>query len=214
MEKSKKTDYLKKWGLTSGEYILFVSRLIPHKGAHYLVSAFTYMQKKFPKLLGKKKLVIVGDGYYTEEYVHMLKDMTEENSKIIFTGFQSGEALAQLFSHAALMVHPSDQEGLPITVLEAMSYGTPIVLSDIPEHRELSHDDKFLFAHGDIRSLVQTLQEVMGLKKTEVKKVATKNRDTIRRYYEWDRIVQDTIAIYAEPVPELDYRARVLTATK
>ncbi len=214
LKKTKKTKHIQNWGLKPNEYILMVSRLIPHKGAHYLIAAFTHLQKKYPKTLGKKKLVIVGDGYYTEEYVHKLKDMAEENQKIVFTGFQTGDALQEFFSHASFMVHPSDQEGLPINVLEAMSYGVPLVLSDIPEHRELIHNPDYLFAHGNARSLANTIKRMLANDKKTLTAQASAYKETIKTYYHWKKIVKDIIAIYEEPIATPLHERRILPATK
>ncbi|MBI4426918.1 MAG: glycosyltransferase family 4 protein [Candidatus Magasanikbacteria bacterium] len=204
---TKKTDKIKKWGLKSQEYILMVSRLIPHKGAHYLIDAYNELCWE-NSVADNKKLVIVGDGYYTDSYTKKLKKMATKNQDIIFTGFQTGESLAQLYSNACLVVHPSENEGTPISVLEAMNYGVAVLLSDIIEHRELVSNPKFLFTHGDVNSLKQKLKTLLSADDARAKQAKT-NHATIRQNYDWDNIVLDVVDIYTkriltpacEPIP-------------
>ncbi|MBI4992643.1 MAG: glycosyltransferase family 4 protein [Candidatus Magasanikbacteria bacterium] len=205
---TKKTDKIKKWGLKPQEYVLMVSRLIPHKGAHYLIDAYNEMcwENSIP---ANKKLVIVGDGHYTDSYVKRLKKMAAKNPDIIFTGFQTGKSLSQLYSHACLMVHPSDNEGTPISVLEAMSYGVPVLLSDIIEHREIVSNPKFLFARGDVESLKEKLKWLLCSDKEAGAKQIKINYATVKQNYDWDNIVLDVVEVYmkqiltpaCEPVP-------------
>lgn len=192
-------NHLKQWGLKPDKYVLMVSRLIPHKGAHYLIKAYQLLQHEEPRLLGDTKLVIVGDGYYTDNYVRGLKAATDGNPNIVFTGFQTGTALTQLYSHARLMVHPSDKEGMPTTVLEGMSYGLPLLLSDIPEHLEfVTGDDSCLFAHGHVRSLQGKLSALLTKSSEERQRHGETNRKLIRDEYEWEQAVDRLVKLYTE----------------
>lgn len=202
--KTKNTDTLKQFKLKSKDYIVMVSRLIPHKGAHYLIAAYQKLQKSNPELLNGKKLVIVGDGHYTDAYVSYLKNMAEGDPNVIFTGFQSGDDLKQLFSHAMLMVHPSNNEGLPITVLEGMSYGLPLLVSDIPEHRELIHDAKYNFTRSDVASLKRKLEALLTETKTKLANRGRKNRAIVAAGYNWENIVTEIESLYEkEATPEI-----------
>lgn len=196
---NKKNGKLKKWGLKPRGYILMVSRLIPHKGAHYLIDAYNELcwENSVPE---NKKLVIVGDGYYTDRYVKELKKTAEKNPDVIFTGFQTGETLSQLYSHACLVVHPSKNEGTPINVLEAMSYNAPVLLSDIIEHRELVNNTKFLFAHGDVKSLKEKLKWLLRTGGDACAKQVKTNYATVRQNYDWDSVVSDVIDVYARQI--------------
>lgn len=200
---TKKTasDQLAQFGLQKDEYILFVSRLIPHKGAHYLVAAYQQLLQDNPALLGNKKLVIVGGGHHTDEYENYLHNMTEGDPRIVFTGFQSGETLAQLFSHAHIMVHPSTNEGLPITVLEAMSYGIPLLVSDIIEHRELIHDAGFLFRSTDTVDLKKKLAILLARDEATIEKQGKENIARIKQEFTWDAIVPQIEETYLWPEP-------------
>lgn len=181
---------LKQWNLESGKYFMMVSRLIPHKGAHYLIEAYKGLDTDMP-------LVIVGDGHHTEEYVASLKKMAKGHN-IIFTGFQSGDALHQLYSHAAMMVHPSDNEGLPIAVLEGMSYSLPVLVSDIPEHRDLIHSYKFLFQAANVASLKEAMTVLLKEKKTTLREEGRKNKAIVAAEYQWSDIIDRVIDVYKD----------------
>lgn len=198
--KAKKTGSLKEWNLDSGEYFLMVARLIPDKGVHYLIRAFCQLQDKYPKKLGKKKLVIVGDGHYTDKYVNAIKDMAEENQRIVFTGFQTGDALAELYSHAMVVINPSDQEGMPLSVLEAMAYGVPVILSDIAEHKEFALEPELLFRRGKPQSLVKSLLYILEAKKSALQKLSKRSSERMRDGHDWDKIAKQTIAVYQDPI--------------
>lgn len=195
-KKTAETAQLARWNLTPGNYIIMVSRLIPHKGAHYLIQAYQNLQRAHPELVKEIKLALVGDGYYTNKYVRALREQAADN--IVFTGAQSGAALAELFSHARLMVHPSDKEGLPINVLEGMSYGLPILLSDIPEQAGLVDNDEYLFARGQARSLADQLKNLLLKSRDELNAQGQKNRALIERHYAWECVLDRLISVYQE----------------
>ncbi|MFH2105335.1 MAG: glycosyltransferase family 4 protein, partial [Parcubacteria group bacterium] len=124
------SEMINKFGLKSGQYLMTCARLVRHKGIHYLIEAFNELKASNPENLKKLKLAVVGDSVYTDKYVRELKEMAEKNDDIIFTGFQSDKTLAQLFQNAYVYIHPSEAEGLPITVLEAMKFGKAVLVSD------------------------------------------------------------------------------------
>lgn len=188
---------LKEWSISSGNYILVVSRLIPHKGIHYVMEAFKNIEDSEPDLLNNKKLVIVGDGYYTGDYVRQLTVLADTSDNIIMTGFQSGEKLAALFEHASLMVHASDNEGMPITVLEGMSNGLPILLSDIPEHRDLVGEKTCFFLHGNVSSLTSRLKELLRESPTTLAMYGKANRTAIDREYTWAATMEKILLVYS-----------------
>ncbi|MBP9760728.1 MAG: glycosyltransferase family 4 protein [Candidatus Magasanikbacteria bacterium] len=196
--KTAETNRIRAWSLTPQKYVLMVSRLIPHKGAHYLIDAWKRIQEKNPKLLAGMKLVIVGDGYYTDTYVEALHAQAEDMPDVVFMGFQSGETLHQLYSHARFAVHPSDNEGLPIVVLEAMSYGLPVLVSDILEHRDLITDTAYQFTAGSIDDLAKKMSDLI---ETDVRILATvgeEHKHTIEKEYEWNKIVASLVHVYTE----------------
>lgn len=194
------TNLLEKWLLKKNQYIIMLSRLIPHKGAHYLIKAFNELCLGQPKIMEGYKLAIVGDGYFTNDYVDHLKDLAKDNPQIVFTGFQTDKTLAQLLSHAKLMVHPSDNEGTPLTVLEGMSYNLPVLLSDIPEHLELVKDRKYLFVHGDISDLIAKLYAVLTTDSQSLAMAGEFNKNLVKEEYDWDSIIKKTSQLYQEPL--------------
>lgn len=208
--KTAKSDVLKQWDLKSKSYILILTRLIPHKGVHYAIAAYKKLLRLNPELIGDKKLVIVGDGYYTDEYVAYLKSIALGDQRIVFTRFQTGENLHQLFSHATLMIHPSNNEGLPINVLEAMSYGLPVLVSDITEHRELVPQLDYNFAHGNTENLMKQLGKLLKKSTATLSKQGQKNKQLIAESFEWEGVVNETEILYEKPAIKLAEKKVVL----
>ena len=179
---------LKPWNLAKDEYFVSISRLVRHKGIHYLLEAYN-------QLATDKKLVIVGDGAFTDDYVAELKKLAGNNPKIIFTGNQSGQTLAQLYTNAYAFVQPSEYEGLSVALLEAMSCGLPCVVSDIEANTEAAADTALIFKNKDVADLQNKLQELLsnpGLAKT----LGEKARERAKTEYNWATIVQNTEKLY------------------
>jgi glycosyltransferase involved in cell wall biosynthesis len=197
-EKTKSINKLKQWKIKPENYLLVVTRLIPHKGVHYILAAWKWLQKNQPKILGNKKLVIVGDGYFTKNYVQKLKAMAKNDQSIVFTGFQTGPTLEQLYSQAFLMIHSSDNEGLPINVLEAMAYGLPVLVSDIIEHRELINNPDYNFNHGDYLALAKSIAKLLKKPTAELKKQGQKNKRLARAKFDWEEIARETERVYCQ----------------
>lgn len=192
---------LVKFGLQKDQYILAVSRLVSHKAIHFLIEAFRQLKKKQPTLSAGLKLVIVGDGSFTDHYVEYLRAMTFDLPDIVFTGWQKGAELADLFSSALFFVHPSQSEGLPLVVLEAMSYEKAVVVSDIPEHQEIIIDKRFLFEHNSVADLTRKL--IWILQNPAIRKVAQiQNRQLVEKEYNWETIVPLLEALYERTVLE------------
>lgn len=185
-----------KWNLTSGRYLLMVSRLVRHKGAHYLLDAWQMARQQNPDLLAGYKLVIAGGSTYTDSYVAELKRMARGDNSVIFTDWQSGQSLEELFANCALFVHPSENEGLPISVLQAMSYGRPALVSDIPEHKEIIMDSDFWFSNGSIVSLADKITELISNKKL-LEDTGKLNRKLVQEKFNWPDITDKTERIYA-----------------
>lgn len=190
---------LEKFSLEKNKYLLSVSRLVSHKATHCLIEAFRRLKKSQPHLAKNLKLAIVGEGSFTDDYVNYLHQMAAGSAEVVFTGWQSGENLADLFAQALLFIHPSQSEGLPLSVLEAMSYGRPVMASDIPEHQEIITDSRFLFRQGQIADLEKKI--IWALKNPEILKVAgIQNRQLVEKEYNWDEIAELTEGIYQQLV--------------
>jgi len=200
-EKVTGTDKIKLFGLKRDSYILTVARLIEHKGIHYLIRAYRKIEKKFgsdPKNWpnGKiKKLVIVGAPSYTEDYFLYLNKLAEQSPNIIFAGFQTGETLKQLFGNAYLYVHPSESEGLSITILEAMSYGTCVLISNIPENLETIDHSGFSFETKNVDDLFEKLIYLLNVPELLVKR-GERGEHFIKENFNWDKIVIETEKVY------------------
>lgn len=175
------------FGLEEREYILFLGRLVPEKGIHYLIEAFRNVQTD-------KKLVIAGGSSDTVEYADKLSTMAAGDPRIIFTGFVQGQMLEELYSNAYLYVLPSDVEGMPLSLLEAMSYGNCCVVSDIPECTEVVEDKAVPFERGNIEKLTKRLQALCADSVT----VSTmrSGRDYICNKYSWDDVTEKTLELY------------------
>jgi len=195
LEKRKSFESIKKWEIKKDKYILIVARLIPDKGVHNLIEAYK-KAKKIDPVIANKKLVIVGEGSSTDKYVEKIKKMAENDKDIIFTGTQIGEDLAEMFSGASLFANPSNNEGLPIAVLESMSYGVTTVVSDIPTHKQLIKTKDFVFKTDDVDSLAKTLTKVLNKDKKELKEEIDRNKHRVQRDYNWDNITKEIVTLY------------------
>jgi len=187
---SDRHDYLSAQGITPGRYILCVARFVPEKGLHDLIAAF----RPLPDT--DCRLVIAGDADHETPYSRKLKEMAAADERIVLTGYITGEDLRQVFSHASLFVLPSYHEGLPIALLEAMSYGLPALVSDIPAHLEVGLEEDRYFACGKVEHLTERLQALLGRTATSAEKEALKDR--VREKYDWRRIADQTIAVYTK----------------
>lgn len=181
-------DLLARWGLEPGSYILTVARLVRQKGIHHLIAAYDGFEKE-------KKLVIVGGGEAGGAYADEVRTMAVGNSSIVFTGFQTGRALAQLYANAYLYVHPSEAEGLAIAILEAMAAGRCVLVSDIPENVESIDHSGLSFVNADPADLRAKLRELINHPEV-VAQLGGKAREWIRLTYDWDVIAERTEAVY------------------
>lgn len=190
----KRSPTLRRFDLQSGKYIVSVSRLVAHKGIHHLIAAFKNIRTDH-------KLVIVGDGFFTDEYVQYLHELAADDPRVIFTGFQSGQDLRDLFAHAALYVLPSAAEGLPIALLEAASYGVGIIASDIPENREVVYAGRrpigLTFATGDIEDLERVLTDALR-RPAAMREFALRAKRLVAEQYAWDDVTRATESLYKE----------------
>lgn len=183
------SDLLSKWGLTPGGYILTVARLVRPKGIHHLVEAFDGFEEKM-------KLVIVGAGDAHSEYAEELRKLSEGNSAIVFTGFQDGKALAQLYANAYVYAHPSEAEGLSVSILEAMAAGRTVLVSDIPENLESIDHSGLTFVNADVDDLRAMLRELLNHPEIVAER-GERARNWIRQEYDWDAIAKKTEELYA-----------------
>lgn len=177
-----------KWGLDKDDYILYLGRIVPEKGIHYLIEAYK-------ELATDKKLVIAGGSSDTDEYFNKIQDMAAGNDNIIFTGFVQGPTLEELYSNAYIYCLPSDLEGMPLSLLEAMSYGNACLTSDIPECADVISDKGMTFKKGDVKSLAKCLSELMD-DKAAVEAYKAQAATYITEEFNWDDVVCKTLKLY------------------
>ena len=191
VNKPKKKDVFeieKRWGLHKDSYVLFLGRLVPEKGVHYLLEAWK-------SITTEKKLVITGGSSDTREYIRTLKENAGED--VLFTGFQQGRVLEELYSNAYVYVMPSDLEGMPLSLMEAMSYGNCCLVSGIEECTQVTGDHAVVFEKGNIRDLKEKLQDLID-HPDEVKRLRDTASEYICERYDWNDVVKRTIDVYRE----------------
>ena len=177
-----------KWNIDKDEYVLFLGRIVPEKGLEYLVDAFK-------KVDTAKKIVIAGGASDTNEFMNSIKEKAKNDDRFIFTGFVQGKVLEELYSNAYIYVLPSDLEGMPISLLEAMSYGNCCVVSDIPECTEVIENIGVSFKKGNYVDLSEKLQWLCD-NKGVVEEYKNKASDFICNKYNWNDIVKRTLNLY------------------
>ena len=177
-----------KFGLGKDGYILFLGRLVPEKGLRYLIQAFK-------KVKTDKKLVIAGGASDTDSFIAELKELAKEDERILFTGFVQGQMLDELYSNAYIYTLPSDLEGMPLSLLEAMSYGNCCIISDILECTEVVEENAVTFKKGNVVDLKEKLQMLCD-DETTVQKYKNGATEFICKKYNWDDVVRKTVELY------------------
>ena len=176
------------YGLQKDGYILFLARIVPEKGLHYLIEAYRQIKTD-------KRLVIAGGDSHSKEYMEKIHEMASKDRRILMTDFVQGQVLEELCSNAYLFVLPSDVEGMAVSLLEAMSYGNCCLVSDIKENTEVVEEHAITFRKGDISDLREKLQDLLE-NKDKVAKMKDESADFICGKYNWDRVVEETLHLY------------------
>lgn len=189
--KTSRTDYLKKMGLEPRRYIMTLGRFVEEKGFDGLIRAYAHASLK------GYSLVIAGDADHENSYSQRLKALARHH-EVVLTGFITGEPLNQLMTHAALFVLPSFHEGLPISLLEAMSYDLPVLVSDIPANKEIGLPVDDYFRTGNWNSLATKLPLKLAAAENFFAVGAEKKYDLTN--YDWDYIAQQVLQVYKETV--------------
>lgn len=177
-----------KFGLDKDSYILFLGRLVPEKGISYLIEAFKQIDTD-------KKLVIAGGSSDTDEFLCELKKHAKDDERIIFTGFVQGQLLEELYSNTYVYALPSDLEGMPLSLLEAMSYGNCCVVSDIAECAEVVEDKAVVFSKSNVEELRDILLDLCDHPE-KVQLYKNSASDFICQKYNWDDVANRTVALY------------------
>ena len=174
-----------KYGLENGKYILFLSRIVPGKGLEYLLDAYKKIDSDLP-------LVIAGKSEYAEEFYSSVQKKASQDHRVRFIGFVEGKELRELYSNAKLFVFPSEAEGMPLCLLEAMSFDCPCLVSNIPENLEVGEDFVQSFETQNANDLEEKLR--MCLEHPEIFKEGSGKY--IRKKYCWDSVVEQTLTCY------------------
>lgn len=174
-----------KYHLNKNGYILFLSRLVPGKGAEYLIRAYKQISSELP-------LIIAGDAPFVSDFVNEIKREAKSDERIKFIGFVEGQELQELYSNARLFVFPSEAEGMPLCLLEALSYNTPCLVSDIPENIEVGGRYVTSFKSADINDLKNKLEMILG----QPFKNNAYLREYVKNNYNWDEVVRKTLKVY------------------
>lgn len=185
------SEITRRFGLTPGSYLLFLGRLVPEKAPDLLVRAFR-------ELAGDRRLVIAGGSSFSDGYVERLRQLAGGDSRVLMPGYVYGEVLDELYTNAAAFILPSALEGLPLTLLEAASYGVPVVVSDIAPHLEVVGTEgpgHRVFRSGDVGGLVDALRR--SLANPDVERVgAAQLRERVMARYQWDQAATATEDLY------------------
>ena len=191
----------KEYGLYPEKYLLFLARIVPEKGLHYLIDAYRELDTDMP-------LVIAGGSSHTEEYMEEITKKAAMDTRIVMTGFVQGKRLEELYSNCYLYVLPSDIEGMPLSLLEAMSYGRMCLCSDIAENKETAGEQANYFKHSDVADLRKQLE--LLLENTEKKETITnvwytmEKTDARKKYvaehFDWNEVVDKTVKLYNKRV--------------
>ena len=179
---------IRELGLEGDDYLLFLGRLVPEKGCHHLLAAYA-------GLATTRKLVIAGPASHSEDYAESLRRAAGPN--VIFTGAVTGRLLEELYSHAYLYVLPSDVEGLPHSLLHALSFGKCVLASDIDANREAMGECGITFRRGDVAHLRERLMELLA-DPARVQALAADGRQWVQREYTWEAVVDRMEASYRQ----------------
>jgi glycosyltransferase involved in cell wall biosynthesis len=194
LPRPKQPNLIKSMGLEGNDYILFAARLVPEKGAHYLIEAF---KKLDPPL----KLVIAGDDPFEKRYIESLHEMAGNNPKILFPGYVLSDAYLELLTNARLFVLPSEIEGMPVGLLEAMSYGKCCIVSDIPENIEALNGHGLVFRNKSVEDLAKVIESALE-DSSRAEEIGKEARNYIISEYSWDKIVLSYESFYRRVIAE------------
>jgi glycosyltransferase involved in cell wall biosynthesis len=183
---------LRKFSLEPGRYALLVSRFVPEKRHLDLIDAFERAA------IGNYKLALVGDSDHPDSYDKALKERAASNPGVVLTGYLGGDELRAVFEHAGVFVLPSSHEGLPISLLEALSFGLPCLASGIPANRSVGMADDTYFELGDVEQLAGKLVSVAGRDWTDADRDAV--RQWVGEHYDWRKIAAQTADVYRKAV--------------
>lgn len=179
-------------GIEPGRYVLFVGRVVPEKRVDLLVGAAHLLPADV-------KVVVVGGSSFSQDYVAEITALAANDPRIVLPGFLYKAELAGLYTHAAAFVQPSDVEGLPLTLLEAASYGIPVLASDIAPHREILAGCRCrahrTFPQGDGAALATELVAMLD-DREDLRRQAAREAATLVAPYNWTAAADALVHVY------------------
>lgn len=178
-------------GLEKGRYILTVGRFIVERGFHTLLEAYGGIETDL-------RLVIVGDARFEEEYPSRLERLAD--GRVLFPGYLCGNILDELYAHCAFYVLPSTVEGLPISLIEAMSHSRPVLMSDIPENMEVAGGIARTFRAGDAGDLARSMRAMLESGEAELSDMGRRGLERVMDEYTWDGVTERLERLYLECV--------------
>ena len=182
------TNHVNAMGLEPGKYILGMGRLVQFKAFDVAFRAYKDVKSTMP-------LAIAGARGYDTPYAAKLERLARRDDRIRLLGFKSGDALHQLIAHAYAVIHPSRIEGMSLSVLEGMAYGKLVIMSDIPENREIADHSALCVPVGNTDALRDALQWAIQ-DPAMVRIRGTRARAFVKEHFSWDPVVEQTEAIY------------------
>lgn len=178
-------EYFNELGIEKGKYILGMCRFVPEKNLHHLVEAFTKVKSR--NEVEDIKLVLAGDTDFEDDYSRSLREMARKNG-VVLTGFIKGKKLHSLLTNCLCYCLPSSHEGLPIALLEAMSCGVKVIVSDIPANKEVGLPESDYFPVGNVDALAEKLKAVISQPRQHI--------DYDMKKYDWEKIADQVRDVY------------------
>ena len=199
--------FVRSFNLKPERYLLFLGRLVPEKRPELLIKAFQKVKES------GWKLVLAGGNSDTNEYIKKLFELSANNPNIVFAGELKGSQLAEMVRGAGIFVLPSDLEGLPLAMLEAMREGVPVVASNIPPHQQLIGSDRgILFDSGSINSCADAIERAIE-RPDKLAAMARKAQQHVEANYDWNKITSDNLSVYYQDF-ELDPKGKIAGSTE
>ncbi|MCC7522881.1 glycosyltransferase family 4 protein [Candidatus Uhrbacteria bacterium] len=184
------TSELAAFGLEPNNYLLGVGRLLPRKAYDIAIEAY----RRVP---GDMPLVIVGEATHEGDYAEKLHALAAKDPRVRLLGYQSGQALKQLFAHCYAFVHPSQAEGLSVSIIEAMASAKVVIMSNIEENLELVDHSGLAFETDNIDALRKAYELVLSDPEM-VEQRGKRAREVARREYSWSRVIDKTDALFKD----------------
>lgn len=175
--------------------ILFLGVLIPRKGVSDLIKAAARLRDA--RKLGRIRFVIAGTG---EEEERLKNEVRQSglNDVFSFSGWVDGDKKNALFLSSQILVSPSKNEGLPVSVLEGASYGMPIVSTDVGDIPSVVENGRngFLFSPGDTDALAEGLLRAASRETFE--RMSTASRKIIETSFSIDSFFGKLLDLYKD----------------